>query len=104
MSALLYVWLALLLGEYVNLHEGRQLLSHAASEQAREKWEWGEVGREFIPTIASSPVKEVFSVSVFPAFIDQEVNELAYTVSFHHLLVLHTVSYAFTFFWSLCEV
>ena len=77
MSALLYVQLALLLGENIDLHEGRQLLSHSASEQAREQWEWGQVGRECIPTIASYPVKEVFSVSVFPASIDQEVNELA---------------------------
>ena len=42
--------------------------------------------------------KEAFSASMFPAFIDQEVNELAYTASFNHLLVLHTASYAFSFF------
>lgn len=35
------------------------------------------LGREFITTISLSPVKEAFSVSVFPAFIDQELNEIA---------------------------
>lgn len=62
------------------------------------------VGRKFITTISPSPVKQAFFMSVLPAFIDQELNEIAQASSFNKLLVFHPVSRAFKFFGWLCEV
>lgn len=58
----------------------------------------GGVRKEFIATISPSPVQQAFFMSALPAFIDQELNEIACAISSNKLLVLHPISYAFNFF------